>query len=136
MNDLSYKSFMTAFLAAWNKIMQTPRHVAAFVAVWYYIELLYMMNIAIFFYPPILISLVGVILGIVVSIHILKLYIGNPVNATIQLFLMDVHIAYSIGLTIAAIVSGATWYSVLIVVVRDIIATFEMILVYTLTKDE
>jgi len=127
---------MTAFLAAWNKIMQTPHHVAAFVAVWYYIELLYIMNIAIFFYPPILISLVGVILGIVVSIHILKLYIGNPVNATIQLFLMDVHIAYSIGLTIAAIVSGATWYSVLIVVVRDIIATFEMILVYTLTKDE
>lgn len=136
MNDLSYKSFMTAFLAVWNKIMQTPHHVAAFVAVWYYIELLYIMNIAIFFYPPILISLISVIVGVALSIHILKLYIGNLVYTTLQLFLMDVHIAYSIGLTIAAIVSGATWYSVLIVVVRDIIATFEMILVYTLTKDE
>ncbi|MGQ9843333.1 MAG: hypothetical protein ACUVRK_07180 [Spirochaetota bacterium] len=136
MNDISYKSFMTGFITAWNKIVQAPHHVAAFVAVWYYIELLYMMSIAIFFYPPILISLIGVIVGVVLSIHILKLYGGNPVNATVQLFIMDIHVAYSIGLTIAAIVSDATLYSVLIIIMRDIIATFEMILVYTLTKSE
>lgn len=136
MNDISYKSFMTGFITAWNKIVQVPQHVAAFVAVWYYIELLYMMSIAIFFYPPILISLIGIIVGVVLSIHILKLYVGNSVNVTVQLFIMDIHVAYSIGLTIAAIVSDATLYSVLIIIMRDMIATFEMILVYALTKNE
>jgi hypothetical protein len=93
-----------------------------------------MMNIAIFFYPPMLISLVGIILGIVLSIHILKLYIGNTINITIHVFIMDVHIAYTAGLTIATIVSGATWFALLIVILRDIIAVIELLLVYTMTK--
>lgn len=136
MNELSYKSFMTMVIAAWNHLVHKPHHVAAFVAIWYYIELLYMMNIAIFFYPPVLISTVGIVLGIVLSFHILKLYIGNSINCTVQLFVMDVHIAYSFGLTIATIVSGVTWYAVLIVVIRDIIATIELLLVFVMAKDE
>ncbi|HOM10609.1 MAG TPA: hypothetical protein PLO73_10455 [Spirochaetota bacterium] len=136
MNDLLYKSFMTVVLSTWNHVVRKPYHVAAFMAVWYYIELLYMMNIAIFFYPPMLISLIGIILGIALSIHILKLYIGNTINVTIHVFVMDVHIAYSAGLTIAAVLSGATWYAVLIVIVRDIIAVIELLLVYTMTKEE
>lgn len=127
---------MTVVLSTWNHVVRKPYHVAAFMAVWYYIELLYMMNIAIFFYPPMLISLIGIILGIGLSIHILKLYIGNTINVTIHVFVMDVHIAYSAGLTIAAVLSGATWYAVLIVIVRDIIAVIELLLVYTMTKEE
>ena len=127
---------MTVVLSTWNHVVRKPYHVAAFMAVWYYIELLYMMNIAIFFYPPMLISLIGIILGIALSIHILKLYIGNTINVTIHVFVMDVHIAYSAGLTIAAILSGATWYAVLILIVRDIIAVIELLLVYTMTKEE
>ena len=127
---------MTVVLSTWNHVVRKPYHVAAFMAVWYYIELLYMMNIAIFFYPPMLISFIGIILGIGLSIHILKLYIGNTINVTIHVFVMDVHIAYSAGLTIAAILSGATWYAVLILIVRDIIAVIELLLVYTMTKEE
>ncbi|NMB65484.1 MAG: hypothetical protein GYA16_11530 [Spirochaetes bacterium] len=136
MNDLLYKSFMTVVLSTWNHVVHKPYHVAAFMAVWYYIELLYMMNIAIFFYPPMLISLIGIILGIGLSIHILKLYIGNTINVTIHVFVMDVHIAYSAGLTIAAVLSGATWYAELIIILRDIIAVIELLLVYTMTKEE
>ncbi|MGB4267709.1 MAG: hypothetical protein WBK20_00865 [Spirochaetota bacterium] len=136
MNDLLYKSFMTIVLSTWNHVVHKPHHVAAFVAIWYYLELLYMMNIAIFFYPPMLISLVGIILGIFLSIHILKLYIGNTVNAIIHIFVMDIHIAYSAGLTIAAILVDTTWYSVLIIVLRDIIAAVELLLVYSMTKEE
>lgn len=127
---------MTVVLSTWNHVVRKPHHVAAFMAVWYYIELLYMMNIAIFFYPPMLISLIGIILGIGLSIHILKLYIGNTINVTIHVFVMDVHIAYSAGLTIAAVLSGATWYAELIIILRDIIAVIELLLVYTMTKEE
>lgn len=136
MNDVLYKSFITIVLSTWNHVVHKPHHGAAFVAVWYYIELLYMMNIAIFFYPPMLISLVGIIVGIVLSIHILKLYIGNIINVTIHVLIMDVHIAFAAGLTIATIVSGATWFALLIVILRDIIAVIELILVYAMTNDD
>ncbi len=136
MNDLLYKSFMTILSSTWNHVIDKPHHAAAFVAIWYYIELLYMMNIAIFFYPPMLISLVGIILGIVLSIHILKVYIGNTINVIIHIFVMDIHIAYSAGLTIAAILLDTAWYSVLIAVFRDIMAVIEFLLVYTITEEE
>ncbi len=136
MEYLSRRYVTTIVHAISHNLWHHPHHVASFVSVWYYIELLYMMNIAIFFYPPILVASTGILIGIVLSIHILKLYIGDSINITIQLFMMDVHIAYSVGLTIAVIVSHATWYTVLIVVLRDIIATIELILVYTMTGSD
>ncbi|MCX8125065.1 MAG: hypothetical protein N3F66_13020 [Spirochaetes bacterium] len=134
--DLSLKNFGVLLQNSVNRFLQRPHHTASFISLWYYIELLYMMNIAIFFYTPILIAAVGIIIGIVLSIHILKLYIGTTINYTIQLLLMDIHIAYSFGLTIATILSGATWYAVLIVVIRDIIAITELMLIYTMTTME
>ncbi len=134
--ELSLQYFVTKLHAFMDCFLRQPYKTAGFVSVWYYVELLYMMNIAIFFYPPIIIAIAGIVIGIVVSIHILRLYIGTTSHYTIQLFLMDIHIAYSLGLTIATIMSGATWYTVIIVVLRDIIALIELLLVYTMTKTE
>lgn len=134
--ELSLQFFVTKLHAVVDSFLRQPYKTASFVSVWYYVELLYMMNIAIFFYPPILIAIAGIIIGIALSIHILRLYIYKTIHYTIQLFLMDIHIAYSLGLTIATVISGATWYTVIIVVLRNIIALIELLLVFAMTKTE
>ena len=131
-----YKFLVNIVHSALEKIKQKPYHLIAFITVWYYVELLYMMNIALFFYPPMLISLIGIILGIVLSIHIIKLYIGNYVSMAIQLFIFDIHIAYSIGITVSAYISTTNIYEMMIIIIRDIIAICELILIYIITSNE
>lgn len=116
-------------------LLHSPQKAASFISIWYYIEILFMMNIAIFFYHPIIISIVGVMLGLLLSVHIIKLYTGNAINYYVQLIIMDVHIAYSIGMTIAALLSDVTWYFAAFSIARVCIACIEMLLVYYMTSD-
>ena len=135
MNALHYKDSITQLVTTLRTLCVFPHQTASFVALWYYIELLNNISIAIFFYSPMLIAVIGVLVGILLSLHIIGLYLGKTINYYIQLLLMDIHIAYAVGMTVAAIFLESTWYTLLIVVIRDMVALIEIVLVFTMTGE-
>ena len=136
MNALPFHTVVLKVQNALQYMRNNTIQIASFIAVWYFIEILNIINIAIFFYPPMLIAVIGIIAGILLSIHIIQLYWGKAVNYCIQLFLMDIHVAYAAGITVATILSDSNWFTAMVIIVRDVVAMLEILLVFYMTNDE
>ncbi len=95
-----------------------------------------MMSIAVYFYPSMLIAIVAIVTGIALSFHIIKLYSGNDFSCSLQLLLMDIHIAFSIGTITAILLSKTEWYILLFTLIRTAVAICEVVCVYAMTNDK
>ncbi len=95
-----------------------------------------MMSIAVFMYPPMLIAIVAIVTGIALSFHIIKLYSGNDFSCSLQLLLMDIHIAFSIGTIATLLLSNVGWYILLFTLIRAIVALCEVVCVYAMTHNK
>ena len=136
MTELSHSYYFSVLQSKLHHVTTYPYHFASFIAIWYYVELLYMMSIAVYFYPSMLIAIVAIVTGIALSFHIIKLYSGNDFSCSLQLLLMDIHIAFSIGTITAILLSKTEWYILLFTLIRTAVAICEVVCVYAMTNDK
>ena len=136
MTELSHSYYFSVLQSKLHHVTKHPYHFASFIAIWYYVELLYMMSIAVFMYPPMLIAIVAIVTGIALSFHIIKLYSGNDFSCSLQLLLMDIHIAFSIGTIATLLLSNVGWYILLFTLIRAIVALCEVVCVYAMTNNK
>ncbi len=136
MIELSHNNYSSVLQSKLYNVTKHPYHFASFIAIWYYVELLYMMSIAVYFYPSMLIAIVAIVTGIALSFHIIKLYSGNDFSCSLQLLLMDIHIAFSIGTIATLLLSNVGWYILLFTLIRAIVALCEVVCVYAMTNNK
>ena len=136
MTELSHSYYFSVLQSKLHHVTKHPYHFASFIAIWYYVELLYMMSIAVYFYPSMLIAIVAIVTGIALSFHIIKLYSGNDFSCSLQLLLMDIHIAFSIGTIATLLLSNVGWYILLFTLIRAIVALCEVVCVYAMTHNK
>jgi len=134
--ELSHSYYFSVLQSKLHHVTKHPYHFASFIAIWYYVELLYMMSIAVYFYPSMLIAIVAIVTGIALSFHIIKLYSGNDFSCSLQLLLMDIHIAFSIGTIATLLLSNVGWYILLFTLIRAIVALCEVVCVYAMTHNK
>lgn len=109
----------------------------AYLQVWYYVEILYLMGIFLVVYGKALAFLWGVILAVLLSIHIIRFYFRQETSRRVQLVLMDLHVAYSVSMVIALMhgTAGNSIVESIIMVVRVVITVLEVYMIWLLTDD-
>ncbi len=108
-----------------------------YIATLYYFEIIYFMFMANFIFGKIAATLSGFALGIFLSCHIVALFNMKNLNRKVQLFLMDVHFAYSAGFILSRIFSDMNLSGIDIAVTafRVGIAILELPMIIILTDE-
>jgi hypothetical protein len=121
-----------------KKIKDNINSIVAYADTAYFIEIIYIM-IALDFLSGKMVSVfAGVIFTILLSFHIIMIYLRRETNRKIQLFIMDLHLAYSIPyfLNIAVYGYRGREYDYIFLIVRLLLVFFEGMAIYVLTDDE
>ncbi len=109
----------------------------AYLQVWYYVEILYMMGVFLVVYGKGLAFLWGIVLAVLLSVHIIRFYFRKETSRRVQLVLMDLHVAYSVSLMMSLMqgTTGNTMPEMIIMMVRLVITAMEVYLIWLLTGD-
>lgn len=80
----------------------------------------------------------GLLLALLLSIHIIMLNLRKNISRKIQLFIMDIHAAFSIPFFLGIIINShsRSYIDSVFILLRFIIFCFEIILIYILTDEE
>lgn len=68
-----------------------------YLGTFYYVEIIYLMIFLNFLYGKIIAVITGLLLSVLLTFHIIGLDNKKNVNRKIQLYFMDIHIAYSLA---------------------------------------
>jgi hypothetical protein len=81
---------------------------------------------------------IGIILTLLLSIHIIRIYFNKGNSRKIQLYLMDIHLACSIPFFINIIIDGLTnsFLDYFFIFLRFAILLAEIIFIYILTDEK
>lgn len=66
-----------------------------YLATFYYVEIIYLMIFLNFIYGKVIAVSAGLLLTFFLTFHVLRLFYKKDINRKIQLYFMDIHIAYS-----------------------------------------
>ncbi|MCU0821291.1 MAG: hypothetical protein MUC95_02315 [Spirochaetes bacterium] len=80
---------------------------------------------------------VGFVLTVLLSIHIIRFYFNKGSSRKIQLYMMDLHIAYSLPFLIFIMITGinSSLPDYLFISIRLIITSAEAVFIYVLTDE-
>lgn len=108
-----------------------------YIATLYYLEIMYLMFIVNFIAGKIIAVGTGFALAILLSFHVVALFNRKNLNRKIQLFLMDLHFAYSAAFIVSRVVTGFTLSGgdIAVTVFRGITALIEIPMIIFLTDD-
>ena len=109
----------------------------AYFDVLYFFEIINLMFLLLILYGKFVSVFSGIILTILLSIQIIRIYFGNSLNRKIQIYLMDIHLAYSIPFFLSLIVSGfnSGWLDFIFILLRFVIFCAEIFLIHVLTDE-
>lgn len=104
----------------------------------YFFEIVYVMIALFAFYGKFVSVITGLIASLLLVIHIICLYMKREINRKIQLFLMELHVVYTIPAFAQIFISGwkGSWMEGVFIVSRLIIIVVEVFLVFLLTDEE
>jgi hypothetical protein len=107
----------------------------AYFNVLYFFEIIYFMVILSILYGNRVSITVGILLGILLTVQIIMIFFKRRNARRAQLFIMELHIAYSFPLFIGFII-GARVYSLdlALILFRLVVCIIEILLVYILTS--
>jgi len=77
-----------------------------YLATFYYVEIIYLMIFLNFLYGKIFAVTAGLLLSFFLTFHIFRLFNKKDINRKIQLYLMDIHFAYSLAYFFNRMFSG------------------------------
>ena len=101
----------------------------------YFIEIINLMFLLLIMFGKVISIITGLILALLLSLHIILLYFKNERNRKIQLYLMDVHLAYSIPFLIVFIIysNDSRLIDYLFLLLRLVLCCFEVLFIYVLS---
>jgi hypothetical protein len=104
----------------------------------YFLEIIYAMIALNFLAGKPVAVVAGSLCGLLLSVHIILIYQRNPVSRTIQLFMMDIHLAYAVPYFIGGILFGLGLRPLdyIFIAARACLAVFEALAFYLLTDGE
>lgn len=128
-NGMKFFSFVKPLLR--NRIHQ----ITAYMSTLYYLEIISLMFGILFLYGKTASIIAGVVLSLLLTYHIIQLYLKNGLHRKIQLFIIDIHVPFAIGYLFYNIVQGveADVTALFIIVVRAILLACEIPILFYLT---
>jgi hypothetical protein len=111
---------------------------ASYFDVFYYFEIIYLLIPLNVLYGGFVSITFGIALSVLLSFHIIFLFFKKGINRWIQLFLMELHIAYSFPFFINLLRGGYadSWLETGVTVFRLFICCFELLFLYILTEED
>ena len=108
-----------------------------YIATLYYVEIIYLMFVLNFLLGKAVAVTSGLALAILLSFQIVALFSRRNLSRKIQLFLMDIHFAYSIAFIFSRIVTGFTLSGgdIAVILFRGIAALAELPMIIILTDE-
>lgn len=103
----------------------------------YFFEIINIMISIYFIYNKFFSITLGIVLSLLLSFQIIMIYFRKNTNRKIQLFIMDIHLAYSIPAFIRMIIYDwhGQFVDVMFIIIRLLIVIFEPIFIYVLTDE-
>lgn len=101
----------------------------------YFIEIINLMFLLLIMFGKVISIIAGLILALLLSLHIILLYFKKERNRKIQLYLMDVHLAYSIPFLIIFLLysNDSRLIDYLFFLLRLVLCCFEVLFIYVLS---
>lgn len=108
-----------------------------YIATLYYVEIIYLMFVLNFLLGKVLAVTSGITLAVLLSFQIVALFSRRDLSRKIQLFLMDIHFAYSIAFIFSRFFSGfaLSGGDTAVLVYRGIAALVELPMIIILTDE-
>ena len=108
-----------------------------YVATLYYIEIIYMMFVLNFMFGKAVAVISGILLAVLLSVQVVALFNRIDSGRKVQLFLMDLHFAYSVAFIISRIITdfNLSGGDIAVTVYRCITAFIELPLIIILTDE-
>lgn len=102
----------------------------------YFFEIIYIM-FTLLIYSKLVSVIIGIMLTILLSIHIVRIYFLKGISRKVQLYIMDIHVAYSIPYFVNAVINQSivTLFDYGFILMRLIITCMECIFIYLLTAE-
>ncbi len=112
--------------------------VVAYGDIMYFFEIIYVMIALNFLAGKPFAVIIGVLFALLLSAHIILIYQRNAVSRKIQLFMMDVHLAYAVPYFIGGMIFGLELrpFDYVFFIVRACLVAFEAFALYLLTDEE
>jgi hypothetical protein len=123
-------------IRAW--IMKRIHLLAAYGAVLYFFEIIFLMFGLLFLYGKVVSITAGVILSLLLAYHVIQVYYRKKVHRAIQLWVIDFHAAFAAGYLFycAAGGAGSDPGTPLVIAARALILACELPLLYFLAGSE
>ena len=121
-----------------NQFKYRVPDITAYFTLLYFFEVIYIMFILLISSGKTTAVIIGLISSVLLSYHIISLFLKKNLNRKIQLFLMDIHFAYALAYIINALAVNTVLINAdrLILFIRIIIVIFELPLIYFLTDEK
>jgi len=106
-----------------------------YLATFYYVEIIYLMIFINFLYGKFFAVTAGLLLALFLTFHVIRLFNKRAINRKIQLYVMDIHFAYSLAYFFNRIFSGSDLTTVdsVVMAFRVVTAFIEITAVLILT---
>ncbi len=117
-----------------NRIHQ----VSAYIATLYYLEIVFLMFGLLFLYGRAAAIIVGLLLTLLLTYHIIQLFFKNSLHRKLQLYLIDIHAAFAMGYLFYNAAQGLDRApsALIILIARSMLLACELLLFYYLAGDE
>lgn len=108
-----------------------------YIATLYYIEIIYFMFVANFLAGKVLAVAGGFLFAVFLTYHVVALFNRRNLNRIIQLFLMDLHFAYSVAFIMSRFINDykLSGGDITVSVYRGIVAVIELPMIIALTDE-
>ena len=121
-----------------NQFKYSLPNITAYFTLLYFFEVIYIMFILLISRGKTTAVIIGLFFSVLLSYHIISLFLKKEVNRKIQLFLMDIHFAYALSYIINALAVNIVLINgdKIILFIRIIITIFELPLIFFLTDEK
>ncbi|MBN2160671.1 MAG: hypothetical protein JW807_14880 [Spirochaetes bacterium] len=115
-----------------------PHRVSAYISTLYYLEIIFLMLMLVFLYGKAVAVSAGIILSLALAYHIIQLYYKKKPHRIIQLWIIDVHAAFTAGYLFYNAWPGveADALTRVIIAARIVILLCELPLLFILTAEK
>lgn len=121
-----------------SEIRNRIHQISAYIGTLYYLEIIFLMFGILFLYGKAVSIAAGLILTLLLTYHIIQLFLRNRLHRTIQLFLIDVHASFAAGYLFYNVVQGVDTAptALFILIARSIVLACEIPLLFFLTGED
>lgn len=119
-----------------NNYIQKIPNITAYISTLYFIEIIRMMFSMVLNYNKLLIVLFVLIVAVLLTIHIIRLYLRKKNNRIIHLILIDIHLALSVVFIYNFISDQVEMVPIIFFINSILLVISEIPLLFLLTKQE